>query len=206
MVSGSVSVLHCILPSTNNHDMHIIYGELITLKRKWRLSLGISLIWGKEWHPAHQEACSPALTPAVPLSCVFPLRVLLLLPHIRTVRFPGRANILHLNKENVSLCCCLLFHYSLLFSCLKLLYFPSLFFSFLSLPFFWDGSSPPPPCPPPWLFSFSRSVSAYFLPHYLSTCKLAMCWGGSNFFFFKLVKMHQRQIWRILPLLDSSWF
>ena len=170
MVSGSVSMLHCTLPFTNNYDMHIIYGKLITLKRKWRLSLGISLIWGKEWHPAHQETCSLALTPAVTLSRVFPLRVLLLLLHIRTIRFPGCSNVLHWNKENVSLCCCPLFHYLFLFSCLKLLYFPSLFFSFFLLLFFWGRFLPSPSLPSPMvilLLTFGVCIFSSSLPKHM---------------------------------------
>ena len=84
-----------------------------------------------------------------------------------------------------------------LFHCLKLFFF-SLFF--VSPPLF--GMAP---CSPPsWLFSFSQLVSEYFLPRYLSTCKLAMLLKRKQS--FKLVKMCQRQTWRFLPLLDSSWF
>ena len=162
MVSGSVSMLHCTLPFTIMICIYI--REIDHTEKKWRLSLGISLTWGKEWHPAHQETCSPALTPAVTLSRVFPLRVLLLLPHIRTVRFPGRSNVPRWNKENVSLCCCPLFHYSFLFSCLKLLYFPSLFFSFFL--FLFLGTVPPlslPALPHGYSPSHIRCLHIFFL-------------------------------------------
>lgn len=194
----AASMLHCILPSTNNYYVPSIYGGLIPLKRKLGHSHGISLVSGKEWHTVHQETFGPALTWEVTFSHLFPLQLWFLLPHIRTLKFPGRSNILHLNEEDVYLCCCLLFHYSFLFSCLKLFSFSfSRFFLLLLLGWLL-------PSPPSWLFSFLRSVSAYFLPHYLSTCKLAMLLMRKQF--FKLVKMYQRQTWRILPLLDSSWF
>lgn len=139
----AVSMLHCILPSTNNYYVPIIYGGLIPLKRKLWHSHGISLVSGKEWHTVHQETCGPALTWEVTLSHLFPLQLWFLLPHIRTLKFPGRSNILNLNKEDVYLCCCLLFHYSFLFSCLKLFSFSLFLVSFSSS--FWDGSSPPLP-------------------------------------------------------------
>lgn len=85
------------------------------------------------------------------------------------------------SKENVYLCCCLLSLFILVFVSQIIIFAFSLFL--ISFFFLWDGCAPlpPPPPPPPWLFSFSRSASAYFLPHYLSTCKLP-CADAKQFF------------------------
>ena len=112
------------------------------------------------WVQEGASPCSPgdlqsSPKPEVTLSHLFPLQ-LSFLPRIRTLKFPGSSNILNLNKEDVYLCCCFCFPYLFSTSSLKL-------FSFFLLLLLGQLL----PSPPSWLFSFSRSVSAYFLPPFV---------------------------------------
>lgn len=167
MVSVSISMLHCILSSTNNYYVPVIYQGVATLKEYDNIAMKPA------WVQEGASPCSPGdlqSSPKPEVSHLFPLQ-LSFLPRIRTLKFPGSSNILNLNKEDVYLCCCFCFPYLFSTSSLKL-------FSFFLLLLLGQLL----PSPPSWLFSFSRSVSAYFLPHYLSTCKLAVLLMRKQFF------------------------